>query len=300
VGVTSRVCSYTRPRPCTDEPGATVDVPTAGLADGPHTLAVAAFDAAGNESIRVTRSTPIKVDNDAPAAAVGLASPTPTSQTNSFAATWSLPADTGTPITEARYQLCQSGTCGAVQSSPALTSISGLSLAGPGAATLRVWLVDARGHERASSAAMTTLTYNPVVEQPTTTTLATPVTGNTTNTLTAPPPSSTTPSGTRQPVVRASANLKLTTLRRTLRAVTLAGTLSPKASGTVTIGYRVRLHRRTRRLTTRVRIRGHAFRATLKLSARYAAARAGTVSVAYAGDADTLPQTRVAALRLKR
>ena len=54
--------------------------------------------------------------------------PQPTSQTNSFSASWSLPSDSGSPITEARYQICQNGNCSTPQAAPSLTSVSGLTL----------------------------------------------------------------------------------------------------------------------------------------------------------------------------
>jgi hypothetical protein len=295
VAASSRSCRYTRPRPCTDETGATVAVPTTGVADGEHVLALGAVDAAGNEK-RVTRSTPLKVDNEAPGAPVGLISPAATSQDNTFSASWSLPADNGTPITGARYQVCQNGACGPVGSTPSPTAVSGLSLPTAGPATLRVWLVDQAQHQNPAAAATLTLSYDPpsarTSTQPTTDT-PTPI---------APPTVITAPPVTTTPVppaiAKTAAKLKLTTLRRRGRTVTVAGTLTSKASGTVTIRYRALIRGRSRTLTKRIPIVRHAFRTTLKLSPSYAAVRTGTVSVAYAGDRDTKSQTRSATVRL--
>jgi hypothetical protein len=93
--------------------------------------------------------------------------------------------------------------------------------------------------------------------------------------------------------------LKITTLRRAGSRVVVGGSVSSKASGTVTVRYRVRLHGRTRTLSKRVRIRRRAFRTTLMLARAYAAPRVATVSVAYGGDLDTTSQTRTSTLRLK-
>jgi hypothetical protein len=294
IATLQRSCAYDRPRPCTDEPTGAIGLPTAGLADGPHNIQLAAVDAAGNET-RVTRPTALKVDNAAPAAPVSLSSPAATSQTNSFAASWALPADSGTPIVAARYQLCQNGTCGAVQNAPTLTGVSGLTLAGAGAATLRVWLVDALGHENAAGAATLTLTYAPPappIQQPPATTTPTPVPTPTPTPVPTPTPKPT--------VTKTSPALKINTLRRSGRKVTVAGTLSAKTSGRVTITYRVKLHGHSRTVTKRVAISRHAFRTTLTLSTTIAAAKTATVQVAYAGDADTKAQRRSATVRLKR
>jgi hypothetical protein len=279
-----RSCTYDRPQPCTDEPVGSVGLPTAGLSDGSHAIQIAAVDAGGNET-RLARPTPLLVDNQAPAAPTSLGSPAASSSSNSFAASWALPADTGTPIVAARYQLCQNGTCSPVQNAPTPTSVSGLTLPAAGAATLRVWLVDQLGHENAAGAAALTLTYAPA---------------------TAPDPQPTpvpTPTPTPVPtpiVTKSSPALKLTTVRRSGRKITIAGTLSAKASGKVTITYAVKLHGRSHTVTKKIPISRHAFRTTLTLTSTIAAARTGTVKVAYSGDADTKPQSRSATVRLHK
>jgi hypothetical protein len=245
-------------------------------------------DAAGNET-RVQRAEPLLVDNAAPAAPVSLTSPQATANINNFSVSWSLPADAGAPIDKARYQLCQDGACGATQIAPSLTGLDNITLPKAGAATLRVWLEDSVGHASPDSAATIRLTYAPP-----------PM-------FTPPPECSCVPGGppTKPPTTppaqprKTSPALKLTTLRRVGRRVTVAGSLSSKASGRVTLRYRVKIHGRSHTLTKRVSIARHAFRTTLTLSRSYAAQRSATVSVAYAGDADTTAQTRTATLRTR-
>jgi hypothetical protein len=301
-------CSYDRPRPCTDEAGGSVGIPTAGLADGAHAIEVAAVDAAGNET-RLPRPAPLNVDNQPPAAPVGLTSPASTSTSNSFTASWALPADAGTPIVAARYRLCQNGTCGAIQTAPSLTSVSGLSLPASGTATLRAWLVDQLGHENAAAPATLTLAYTPVVQPPPTcptpgavppqcaapTPTPTPV-----PTPDPPPPACCDIEPTPPTVTKTAAGLRLTTTRRTGRKVTVTGKLSSKASGRVTVRYRIRLHGHTHTVTKTATITHGSFRANLVISKTLAAVRTGTVSVAYKGDNDTKSQSRTATLRVSR
>ncbi|MCW2985193.1 MAG: hypothetical protein JWR63_2763, partial [Conexibacter sp.] len=162
VGTLQRSCSYDRPRPCSDEPTGAVGLSTAGLADGSHVISVGAVDAGGTET-KVTRPTELLVDNNAPAAPVGLASPEAVSATNSFSASWTLPSDAGSPIVAARYQLCQADVCGPVRTAPSLTGVDGLVLPAAGEGTLRLWLVDELGHEAPGAAATVKLTYAPAV-----------------------------------------------------------------------------------------------------------------------------------------
>jgi hypothetical protein len=285
IATSQRACTYDRPRPCTDEPIGALVLPTAALPDGPHVLEIAATDAAGNEA-RVTRPTTLRVDNNAPSPPVGLTSPATTSTTNSFAASWALPADLGSPIVAAHYQLCQGGSCGPVSAAPTTTAVSGLTLAAAGTAKLRVWLIDQLGHQDSTTAATLALTYTPAVHQPDP----------------GPPPPQPPPPDPKPhpPIVKGDAKLKIVTARRSTRGLTIRGSLSAKASGRVTVRYRVRLHRRTRTVSKRVAIARHAFKATLPLSKAIGAVRSGTVSVIYAGDADTKSATRSAIIRAPR
>jgi hypothetical protein len=285
-----RSCSYDRPRPCSDEPAGAVGLPTAGLADGAHQIAVGGVDAAGNET-RVQRAAPLLVDNNAPAAPVGLVSPAPSSTENRFEAHWSLPPDPGSPIVAARYQLCQAAVCGAVQTAPSLTGVDDLALPAEGDASLRVWLVDGLGHEAPGAAATLALRYAPSTLAPG----LPPIPDRTpAPTLPAPQPQ---PSPTPRPVPKASPALKITSLRHNGRRITLRGTISSRASGRVTVRFRTRVNHHTRTLTLHPRIRARAFHATFTLPRSLARARAGTAVVAYAGDADTRSASRRVTIR---
>ena len=290
IATLQRSCSYDRPRPCSDEPGGAVGLPTAGLPDGAHQIEISGVDAAGNET-RMQRAAPLMVDTNAPAAPVGLASPAPSSTANRFAAHWSLPPDAGSPIVAARYQLCQAGVCGAVQTAPSLTAVDGLVLPAEGDASLRVWLVDDLGHEAPETAATLTLRYAPPTLGPG---LPPPPVLAPTPTPPAPQPQ---PTPMPRPIAKASPKLKITSLRHTGRRVTVRGTISARASGRVTVRIRTRVNRRTRTLTLHPRIRARAFQATFTLPRSLARARSATALVTYAGDADTDPATRQATIR---
>jgi hypothetical protein len=291
IATLQRSCSYTRPRPCTDETAGTIGIPTVGLADGMHAIEVGAVDAAGNET-RVARATVLKVDNQAPAAPVGLSSPAATSSTNNFSASWSLPADAGAPIVGARYQICQNGSCGPMQAAPSLTRVDGLSLPAAGEGTLRAWLVDALGHQDPGSVATLTLAYTPPpAVSPAPASQPTAVDSR-------PAPVPIVASQPTPVPAKASPSLKIASLRVTGRRVALRGTVSAKASGRLTVRFRVRAPgHRLHTITTHPKITAHAFRTTLTLPRSLARARAGTAVVSYAGDADTKPASRSATIR---
>jgi hypothetical protein len=284
-----RSCSYDQPRPCSDEAVGAVGLPTGGLADGAHQITVAAVDAAGNET-RVDRPSALLTDNNAPAAPAGLVSPAPSSTENRFEAHWSLPADGGTPIVAARYQLCQAAVCGAVQTAPSLTTLDGLALPTEGEASLRVWLVDELGHEAPAAAATLTLRYAPP-------TLGASPTPPTPEDPTPAPQPLPTPNLTPRPILKASPALKITALRHSGRRITVRGTISARASGRITVRFRTRVSGRPRTLTLHPVIHARAFHATFTLPRAYARARAGTVVVSYAGDGDTGSATRQATVR---
>jgi hypothetical protein len=292
VSTVARTCSYTRPVPCSDEPGAAVGIPTAGVPDGMHTVQVRVRDAADNPST-LTRPAQLRVDNQAPAAPVGLNANGPTARfTNRFDVSWSLPADAGSPITAARYQLCDANgaNCGAVQDAPARTWIAGLALPRAGTSVLRVWLVDELGHADPATPAGLTLTYQP----PSSTPPATPSTP-----LPMPTIPATTPT-VQAPPAKIDPRLRVARVSRTGRRIRVTGTTSTKASGRVTIRYRARIGRRTRTITRAATLRRRGFAVTLTLSRTLARARTGTVTVRYAGDADTRAAAKSSTVRLKR
>jgi len=87
---------------------------------------------------------------------------------------------------------------------------------------------------------------------------------------------------------RAAAVRRLVRVVRRGARLAVAGTIARRASGRVTVVWRQRLGRRAVRRTARAAIRRGRFKATIALPARVARARTtGTVTVRYAGDADT-------------
>jgi hypothetical protein len=232
------------------------------------------------------------VDNYSPAAPVGLATPTPVSSINHYSISWALPADSGAPIVAARYQVCQGGACGAVRTSSTPTRIDDLTLPAPGSGSVRVWLVDQLGHEDpAGAAAGVTVAYAPATSVPP------PSVGGPVPGPELEPPPAVEPEPRTTP--KASPALKLSTLSRRGRRVTVSGTVSPRTSGRLTVRYRARFGSRTTTVSRSATIRRGRFTVTFTLPLAAARAEAGTVTVRYAGDADTAAATRTATLRLK-
>jgi hypothetical protein len=307
VGTLQRACSYDRPRPCTDEPVGAVGLPTGAVADGVHSVKVGVVDAAGNETT-VQRPQPIKIDNNAPGTPGGVVSPAPVSAVDRFAVHWSLPADAGSPIAEAKYQVCQAGSCTAVMTATSLTGVEDVQLPQPGEGLVRVWLRDAAGHEDPATAAQLLLRYVP---EP----AAQPV-----------PPPSPDPNGDGQsplpggapPVVvpptpgnpstqppfpkpaRKDPALRISSVRVDGRRVLVRGSISSRASGRVALTFSGTPKRGKKVvLVSRPAIRSKRFSATLLIPGRAAGLRAGTVTATYAGDPDTRPATRRSSARWK-
>jgi len=149
-------CDYTFPAPCPNG-GGTLDVPTRGATDGPHTLTVRSTDAAGNPS-EISRT--IQVDNTAPGAPQGLTVDGGNGwrPENAFAVHWTNPSgDKTSPIAGANWQLCPSGkttdcTTGSL-SGGGLTAIPSLKVPGVGDWTLTLWLRDEAGNQDVRTAA---------------------------------------------------------------------------------------------------------------------------------------------------
>jgi hypothetical protein len=280
IATLQRACTYDRPRPCTDEPTGAVGLPTETLTDGTHNIQLASVNAAGTET-RVSRPTPLRVDNQAPAAPVGLAASTPISAADQFDITWQLPPDAGTPLVAATYQLCRGAVCDPARSTTSPTTITGLSLPTTGSYTLRVWLADELGHTDAAQAASIHLAYSAL--------------GTSGLTPPLPSPSPTAPTTT---AAKTAASLKLTTLRRTGRRVIVAGSLAASARGKLIVRYRVRQGQRTRTVSKAAVIRSGRFRLTLTLGRTIARSRRATVTVLYAGDDHVASETRTSVLRV--
>jgi hypothetical protein len=315
-----RQCSYDRPRPCSDEPVGAVGLSTAAVADGVHQVSLGAVDAAGNET-KIERPTALRVDNNAPAAPVGLMSPAPVSTVDRFSVHWSLPVDAGSPIVAAKYQVCQAGACGVVRTAPSLTEVEDVVLPEAGAGSVRVWLVDSLGQEAPSGAGVLNIDYAPEPAQG-------PAPGEDPSPGSPPaqgspppvappgpavPPGSTPPSAPRpvsggdpsappttaKPVKKPSPALKITSTRVAGRRVTVRGTVSARASGQVTVRFRARARAKgkTYTITAHSRIRAKRFQATLTLPHALDRIRSGTATVTYAGDGDTRAESRRATIR---
>jgi hypothetical protein len=165
-GSASRPCSFGQKVPCSNGQTA-VQVPTAGLADGPHTVSAEVVDATGNVS--PAGSATVYVDTAAPTQPleVAVAGGAGWRARNAFEVAWRNPPQSAAPIAAARYSLCpalpqsadpqahsraQSECKTDARSDPNLSSIEDLELPGPGLWNLKLWLVDAAGNEQPASA----------------------------------------------------------------------------------------------------------------------------------------------------
>ena len=158
----SAPCNFTFAQPCPSSTGTqTLTLPTTGLSDGTHTLALVATDAAGNQSTVASHN--ITVENSSPPPPVGL-SATPTQAGGStFTATWTDPAGQVAPITGALYQICPasgSGSCSAPSSAPAAGPAT-VTVPGPGSWSIAVWLTNAAGNASPAAAAHTSVVVSP-------------------------------------------------------------------------------------------------------------------------------------------
>ncbi len=158
----SAPCNFTFAQPCPSSTGTqTLTLPTTGLSDGTHTLALVATDAAGNQS--TVASEQITVENSSPPPPVGL-SATPTQAGGStFTATWTDPAGQVAPITGALYQVCPasgSGSCSAPAQAPAAGPAT-VTVPGPGSWSIAVWLTNAAGNASPAAAAHTSVVVSP-------------------------------------------------------------------------------------------------------------------------------------------
>jgi hypothetical protein len=155
-------CNFTFAQPCPSSTGTQIlTLPTTGLSDGTHTLALVATDAAGNQS--TVASEQITVENSSPPPPVGL-SATPTQAGGStFTATWTDPAGQVAPITGALYQVCPasgSGSCSAPAQAPAAGPAT-VTVPGPGSWSIAVWLTNAAGNASPAAAAHTSVVVSP-------------------------------------------------------------------------------------------------------------------------------------------
>lgn len=296
-----RTCNYSRPVPCTDEPAAALSLNTATLADGPHTIAVQALDAASNPGA-VTRSSQLLVDNTAPAAPQDLRTSdgAATRSTNSWQLGWTLLADAGSPVVRAHYTVCPSGfpdstRCETRQAAGAgITQLPAFALPSSGAWDVRVSLEDELGFHDPARARSITLAYEPPADPtpPTTTPTTTSGAGTTSST---PPPSTgpVTPPIVGQPPAapKRAASLRVTRAPRAANTLRVSGTTTKLAAGSVRVTYSARVGGRTLRLTRTARLAQGRYSVALRLTGRLARSPRGTLQVSYAGSTRVLAQT---------
>jgi hypothetical protein len=145
------VCDYSQPLPC--QPlNPVFQVDTARLTDGVHTIALDAYDAAGNER-RLTEQ--ISVANHPPPPPVSLTAVA--QRDGSFVVSWSDPHDV-IPIVSSTYELCPPSEIGCTN--PTATGHnSPLSLPASAAGQIViVWLTDAAGNTSPANTASVALT----------------------------------------------------------------------------------------------------------------------------------------------
>lgn len=144
----NRICDYTLTVPCSNGPGTALYLDTRTVADGQHTLAAAADDAAGNTA---SASRSITIDNTAPSAPVEMQlDGAARRSTNRFDVHWQSPAGQVAPIAAARWSLCPVAAtmpCSeGARAQSAIERLDGLEVPAPGDWDLRVWLEDAAGN----------------------------------------------------------------------------------------------------------------------------------------------------------
>lgn len=260
-------CDFTYAVPCKDRSGAEVPLDTRSLADGPHSVQVAAVDPAGNETRSSSQS--VVVDNNAPGAPSALAVDRGPDwrDSNSFDVGWSNPADAGSPVASAHYAICSvdgSGCLAEQQSGGTdISHLSGISVPSPGAWALRVWLEDAAGNVDSARNAEVTLrfgsdpatTTSPVLDAPAKPTETTDPSPALTDQLTAP--SLTT--SPKPAIVRADPRLRLTSARFSRGRLVLRGRSATKLPLALTV--RLRHGRVLHRHTT---VRGGQFKLVIR------------------------------------
>lgn len=141
----ARPCDFTRVVPCTDL--STVQLPLGTLADGTHTVAVAAVNSAGLETTAAAQT--IRLDRTAPPPPVHLTTTAGDGWgTNpTVTATWTLPSESdAAPIVAATYSVCDdTGSCTTPRPTDTPTTTT-VQIPHEGTYETRVWLTDGAGN----------------------------------------------------------------------------------------------------------------------------------------------------------
>jgi hypothetical protein len=167
VRAVSRGCDFSQKVPCPNG-GSLLDIPLAGITDGPHTVSAQSVDAAGN--VGGSAGATIYVDQTPPSqpTAISVANGPGFRSANAFDVSWKNPPQNLAPIAGAVFRLCPTVAANAdsqstakaqaacVQGSRAgtnLSEIKDLKLPGPGSFDLKLWLLDSAGNQQPASAA---------------------------------------------------------------------------------------------------------------------------------------------------
>lgn len=251
----AQTCDFTQMQPCPASLHPTFTVDLTQLADGVHQLRAQAADAA--DQVQLTQPVTLQVDNHAPTSPQDLAAAR--ASDGSFTLTWSNPPQvSAAPISVAHYQVCErDGTgCGPPSSTtaPNINRVDGVAVAVmPREHLVRLWLEDDAGNTNASRAATV------VVRQPD---------GGRDG-------GGRSPGGSKAPRLHVRAALQRASL------LTVAGSLAPDATGTVSAV--VRSGGRAR-ATANARPAGGSWKIRLLLPARVKKKMRYALLVRYEGD----------------
>lgn len=140
-------CDYGKAAPCSDHSWAG-QVDTATLADGPHTLHLAAQDAADTWASPADRS--FNADNHAPdAPTISVDGGEGMRSTPTWTLRWTDPPNQFAPIVATSYRVCRADGSGCYggRVAPGASPLTGsFGITQPGDYTLRIWLEDAAGN----------------------------------------------------------------------------------------------------------------------------------------------------------
>jgi hypothetical protein len=268
VGETPLSCDYTRRAPCGDVVApASVPIVTSNIGDGTWKARVGVVDAGGNFTAAGTQT--ITVDNGAPLPPPPTSAQFVTTGAATTAISWNEPGGQVSPLTTAHITLCKASACRTTtQPAGSGSGRATLHLAdGPGTYTASVALSDQAGNHDPTRATHWAITRVADASTPETPRPTAPRTG----------------SPQRPALQSATLTAAGPAIARDHRTITVRGTVSPAAKGTVTVTLRAKVAGRTRTVTRTTRIQNRRYRTTLRLpSTRW---RTATLTVRYAGSA---------------